>query len=187
MTTLPGRPHTALVVVDVQRGVVDEAHDRDRVVANIVELVDRARAATVPVVWVQHDDEDLPRGSAEWAYVDELVRRDDEPVVHKSYGDSFEETDLEQVLADRGVGRVVVAGAQTDACVRSTIHGALTRGYDTVLVGDAHTTEDFSPWGAPTPALVIAHTNMYWSSQDAPGRTAGVVATAEVDFADATT
>ncbi len=124
MTTLPARPHTALVVIDVQKGVVDEAHDRDRVVANIADLVERARAATVPVVWVQHHDEDLERGSEAWAYVDELVHRDDEPVVHKSYGDSFEETDLEEVLADRGVGHLVVAGAQTDACVRSTIHGA---------------------------------------------------------------
>ena len=81
-----------------------------------------------------------------------------------------------------GVGRLVVTGAQTDACVRSTLHGAFTRGYDTVLVGDAHTTEDLSEWGAPPPDKVIAHTNLYWSSQSAPGRTAGVIDTAEVSF-----
>jgi isochorismate hydrolase len=103
-------------------------------------------------------------------------------VVAKSYGDSFEATDLEAELASRGVGRLVITGAQTDACVRSTLHGAFTRGYDTVLVGDAHTTEDLSEWGAPPPDQVIAHTNLYWSWQAAPGRTAGVVGTAEVSF-----
>ncbi len=183
MATLTDRPRTALLVVDVQNGVVGQAHDRDRVVANIAVLVDRARAAQVPVVWVAHSDEqELTQGSAAWQYVDELRRVSAEPLVHKTYGDSFEGTDLEAVLADLQVGRLVVAGAQTDECIRSTLHGAITRGYDAVLVADAHTTEDLSEWGAPTPDLVIAHTNMYWSGHRAPGRTAGTVGTADLDF-----
>jgi nicotinamidase-related amidase len=184
MTTLANRPNTALLVVDVQKGVVGEAYDRDHVVANIATLVDRARAAGVDVVWVQHNNADnLPRDSEGWQYVPELVLGGDEPVVHKSYGDSFEDTDLEQVLAARGIGRLVVAGAQTDECIRSTLHGAITRGYDATLVGDAHTTEDLSSYGAPTPDKVIAHTNLYWKYHTAPGRNAGTVDTAEVDFA----
>jgi len=87
------------------------------------------------------------------------------------------------VLADLGVDRLVVTGAQTDACIRSTLHGAFTRGYDTTLVSDAHTTEDLSQWGAPKPGDVIAHTNLYWSFQAAPGREAGVVKSDEVSFA----
>ena len=59
------------------------------------------------------------------------------------------------------------------------------RGYDATLVSDAHTTEDQSSWGAPTPDLVIAHTNLYWTYQSAPGRTAGTVPTDAVDFAPA--
>ena len=102
--------------------------------------------------------------------------------MRKTWGDSFEDTDLEEVLAQRGVGRLVVTGAQTDACIRSTLHGALVRGYDATLVGDAHTTEDLSEYGAPTPDLVIAHTNLYWDETKAPGRRGGVVATAEVEF-----
>jgi isochorismate hydrolase len=102
--------------------------------------------------------------------------------VHKRYGDAFEDTTLEQELAARGIGRVVVAGAQTDACVRSTLHGAFTRGYDTTLVADAHTTEDLTEWGAPPVEQVIAHTNLYWSWQTAPGRTAAVEATDAVDL-----
>ena len=182
MTTLPDRPNTALLVIDVQNGVLAGSHDRDGVIANINSLLDRARAEDVPVVWVQHSDEDLPRGSESWEYVPELVRRDSEPLVHKSYGDSFEGTDLEAVLAERGVGRLVVTGAQTDMCIRCTLHGAFARGYDATLVGDAHTTEDLTDYGAPPPDQVISHTNLYWGWQSAPGRTAGTVETSQVDF-----
>ena len=182
MTTLPDRPNTALVVIDVQNDVVGGGHNRDEVVANVATLVDKARAADVPVVWVQHNDQNVVRGSEGWQIVPELTRDDAEALVEKSYPDSFEETSLESVLADLGVGRVVVAGAQTDECIRSTLHGAIVRGYDATLVSDAHTTEDLSEWGAPTPDRVIAHTNLYWTNHRAPGRTAGTVATQEVDF-----
>jgi nicotinamidase-related amidase len=183
MTSLSNRPNTALLVIDVQKGVVANVHQRDEVIGNINSLVDKARTEDVPVIWVQHSsDDELPPGSDQWQYVDELQRAESEPLVHKRYGDSFEDTDLESELAARGVGRLIVTGAQTDACIRSTLHGAFTRGYDTVLVGDAHTTEDLSPWGAPSPDKVISHTNLYWSWQSAPGRTAGVVDTADVTF-----
>ncbi|TDT18123.1 nicotinamidase-related amidase [Ilumatobacter fluminis] len=182
MTTLTDRPNSALVVIDVQTGVVGGAVRRDEVVAAIGDLVDRARDASVPVVWVQHDDDELARDSDEWQIVPELAPAPDEPIVYKQYGDSFEATDFEERLADLGVGRLIVTGAQTDMCVRSTLHGALARGYDALLVGDAHTTEDLSEWGAPAPEQVIAHTNLYWKFQSAPGREAGTVAAADVDF-----
>jgi nicotinamidase-related amidase len=182
MTTLDNRPNTALLVVDVQNCVVDGNHRRDAVVANVESLVEKARQEQVPVVWVQHSDENIVRGSDGWRIVPELAPSDDEPLVEKNYGDSFEATDLENVLAGLGVGRLVVVGAQTDACIRSTLHGAFARGYDATLVSDAHTTEDQSAWGAPPPDQVIAHTNLYWTYQTAPGRTAGTVETAEVEF-----
>lgn len=182
MTTLEHRPRTALVVVDVQNDVVAGAHERDAVVGRIRGLVDRAREERVPVVWVQHSDEGLERGSDGWRIVPELSPDPSEPLVEKSYGDSFEDTPLEEVLAGLEVGRLVVTGAQTDACIRSTLHGALVRGYDAVLVSDAHTTEDQSQWGGPPPEQVIAHTNLYWTGQTAPGRTAGTVAADQVSF-----
>jgi nicotinamidase-related amidase len=182
MTTLENRPNTALLVVDVQNGVVEGAHGRDAVVANVGALVEKARRAHVPVVWVQHADEQLTRGSDDWRIVPELTRDDAEPLVEKSYADSFENTELEAVLSGLGVGRLVVAGAQTDECIRSTLHGAVVRGYDATLVSDAHTTEDQTEWGAPPPEQVIAHTNLYWTYHSAPGRTAGTVETRNVDF-----
>lgn len=183
MTSIPDRSRTALLVIDMQNGVVANAYNREGVIANISVLVDKARAEDVPVVWVQHSDEGLPEGSAEWEYVHDLRRADGEPLVHKHYGDSFEATELESILAERAVGRLVVTGAQTDACIRSTLHGALVRGYDTTLVADAHTTEDLRKWGAPIgPEEAIAYTNLYWQQSSAPGRSGSTTPTAKVDF-----
>jgi nicotinamidase-related amidase len=182
MTTLADRPRTALVVIDVQNDVVRDAYARDAVVGRIGALLDKARAAGAPVVWVQHSGDDLAEGSEGWRYVPELVRRGSEALIPKRYGDAFEGTGLEAVLAELGVGRLVVAGAETDACIRSTIHGAFTRGYDVTLVSDAHTAQDKTAWGAPPVDQVIAHTNLYWSFQAAPGRTARVLSAADVSF-----
>jgi nicotinamidase-related amidase len=182
MTTLKNRPKTALLVVDVQKGVVGGAHERDAVVANVGSLVAKARRERVPVVWVQHSDEQLVRGSDDWRIVPELTPGDAEPLIEKNYGDSFEDTKLETVLSGLGVGRLFIVGAETDACIRSTLHGAFVRGYDATLVKDAHTTNDQSAWGAPPPDQVIKHTNLYWTYQTAPGRKAGTVVTNDVDF-----
>jgi nicotinamidase-related amidase len=184
MTTLPGRDRTALLVIDVQNGAVGAAYERDAIVSNIATLVERARSGGAPVIWVQHNDDEMPVGSEAWEYVPELAREDHEPLIHKQYGDAFEATDLESVLAQLKIGRVIVSGAQTDQCIRCTLHGAFVRGYDTTLVSDAHTTEDMSAYGAPSPDKVIAHTNIYWRYHRAPGREAGTLQTDEVDFTE---
>jgi nicotinamidase-related amidase len=182
MTTLPDRPHAALLVIDMQEAVIEEAYMREAVVANVRYLIERARREGAPVVWVQHHDADIVRGSPCWRIAPELEPGEVERVVEKSYGDAFEDTALESVLSELGVGRLFIVGAETDACIRSTLHGAFVRGYDALLVSDAHTTCDQTKWGAPPPAQVIAHTNLYWTYQTAPGRTAGAVATHKVDF-----
>ena len=182
MSTLENRPSTALLVVDVQNGVVEGAHERDAVVANVGSLVEKARRERVPVVWVQHCDEQLARGSDDWRIVPELAPGDAEPLVEKNYGDSFEDTSLETVLSGLGVGRLVVVGAQTDACIRSTLHGAFVRGYDATLVSDAHTTEDQTAWGRRRPTRSSRTRTCTRTYQTAPGRTAGTIETKDVDF-----
>lgn len=185
MTIPTDRPNSALLVIDVQNLVVDGAYRRDEVVGNIAGLVERAREAGVPVVWIGHEAGHLPAGSREGTFVDELEElrtRQQEPLVIKHYGDAFEGADLESVLAGCGVGHLIVTGAETDACIRSTIHGGFTRGYDVTLVSDAHTARDKAQWGAPPVDQVIAHTNLYWAHQAAPGRTAEVVAAADLDL-----
>ncbi|HXT92223.1 MAG TPA: isochorismatase family protein, partial [Trebonia sp.] len=140
MTTLGGKPNTALLVVDAQNAILAETVGRDGVVANVGGLIGQAHAQGVPVIWIQQSDDGLVQGSGGWQLVPELPRQDGDPLVHKTYGDSFEATDLGEILAGRGVGRLVVTGAQSDACIRATIHGAFVRGYDVTLVSDAHTT-----------------------------------------------
>jgi len=175
--------NSAVVVIDVQRDVVANAFRRDEVVANIASLVERARKEGAPVIWVQHSDDELVKGSEGWAYVYELRMADDEPVVHKQFGDSFEGTNLDELLQERGVERLVVCGAQTDACIRSTLHGAIARGYNATLVSDAHTTDECT-WATPplTAEQVIAHTNFYWNWQRTPRAAGGTSLTAEVVF-----
>jgi nicotinamidase-related amidase len=146
---------SALLVIDVQRDVVANAFRRDEVIANISGLVNRARKEGVPVIWVQHSDDELVKGSEGWAYVDELRMGDGGPVVHKQFGDSFEGTNLDELLQESGVECLVVCGAQTDACIRSTLHGALARGYSATLVSDAHTTDDCT-WATPPLLLEVA-------------------------------
>ena len=135
------------------------------------------------MIWIQHSDDNLAVDSDGWQFVPELQRREPEPLVHKRYCDSFEATVLESELARLGIGRLIVTGAQTDACIRSTLHRALARGYDATLVTDAHTTEDMRQWGSPIgPAEAIAYTNLYWSFSNAPGRSGNTLPTADITF-----
>lgn len=184
MSTLADRNGAALLVIDVQRDVFASAHDRDGVVQRIVGLVERARHVGAPVIWVQHSDEGLTYGSDGWRIVDELEPAAGEAIVEKVWRDSFEDTNLEDVLAQAKTSEIVVVGGQTDFCVRSTLHGGIVRGYDMTLVGDAHTTEDLREWlpEVPDPASVIAHTNAYWAGQHAPGRTSRVIVASDVTF-----
>jgi nicotinamidase-related amidase len=172
----------ALVVVDVQHDVVDGHYRRDEVVANIAGLVDRARRVGVPVVWIQHADEGMPVGSWEWEIVPELSVVDGDAIVQKVYGDAFEDTELHEILRAQGIGTVVIVGGQSDACIRSTLHGAFARGYNTTLVADAHTGPDRIDAGGPTAAQIISLTNRYWAHHTGVGRVARVLEAAEVEF-----
>lgn len=183
MTTLSDRPNSAVLVIDFQNGVVAHVYAREQVTDRINAALATARAAGVPVLWVQDVSGDRDPGSQAWQIAPELDPDPEEPRVQKSYGDAFEATDLEALLAELKVGKLFIAGAQTDACIRSTLHGAVTRGYDTILISDAHTTEDLTEWGNPSPEQVIAHTNLYWRYHSVPDREVGLVTAAELSFA----
>ena len=177
VTTFADRPNTALVVIDAQHDVIGNAHDRDAVVGRIVRLVDQARAKAVPVVWVQHNDDDIVKGSDGWQLVDELMPAEGEPVVHKHYRSAFESTDLDSVLADLRVGTVVLCGAETAFCMRHTTHGALERGYDVTIVADAHTGNSFEWNGASVDATkAIEEMNLTYDGYALPGRGSKVLA-----------
>lgn len=179
----------ALIVIDLQNGVLaDEGTwDAAGVVARTAGLVDRARASGTPVVWVQHNSAELVAGEDAWQYADGLVPADGEPVVQKRYGDAFADTELAELLSDRGVGHLVIAGAQTDACIRSTLHGAVVRGYDVTLVADCHTTGElpaqYSGGEQISAQTKINFTNMYagWGL-DYPDASGSAVPSTELVF-----
>ncbi|GIG22004.1 isochorismatase [Cellulomonas chitinilytica] len=162
---------SVLVVVDLQVGVVRDAWDADGVLARTVALVERARAEGTPVVWVQ-DEQDFPRGSDDWQLAPVLEPHDDEERILKAYRDAFAGTDLADVLAELRATRLVIAGAQSDFCVRTLGQSAAALGFDVTLVGDCHTTWGGEHAGAPvTGEQIVAQVNAYFVGLRYPGQT----------------
>lgn len=187
MATVRDGRKGVLVVVDVQVGVMRDGWDRERIIANVAQAVERARARAVPVIWVQHESDELPHGSPAWQWVPELVPRSDERRIYKRYPSSFEETALEDELAALGASHITLAGAQTNWCIRATAYGALDRGYDLTLVKDAHTTDriELSDGGAIEASTIVRELNIAMTWLSYPGRTNGTAPAAEIDFAPA--
>jgi nicotinamidase-related amidase len=187
MATVREGNQGVLLVVDVQVGVMSGAWDAPRIIKNVVRAVERARAQGVPVIWVQHSDEELVYGSPAWQWVPELVPAEGEPLIHKQYHSAFEQTELEDQLAGFGATHIVLAGVATNWCIRATAYGALDRGYDLTLVRDAHTTgtmelEDRVRIDA---AGIVQELNVAMTWLSYPGRENGTAKAEEVDFATA--
>lgn len=185
MATIREGTSGVLLVVDVQVGVMVESWDSERIVKNVARSVERARAEGVPVVWVQHSDEELPHGSPQWQWVPELVPANGETLIHKNFNSSFEQSGLEEELAKLGATHIALAGAATNWCIRATAYGALDRGYDLTLIEDAHTTGamELDNGTRIEASNVIDELNacMTWVSY--PGRANATATAEEVDFA----
>ena len=185
MATIRNGNKSVLLVIDYQVGVVKDAWDAPRVVGNIARAVERARAEGVPVIWVQHEHDDMPRDSPQWQYAPELVPAAGEFHVYKRYNSAFEETPLEPELARLGATRLVLAGAMTNFCIRSTAYAGLERGYDVALLKDAHTTSSM-PRGDGTSIEargVVDDLNVAMTYVDYPGRRSQAVTVEELAFA----
>jgi nicotinamidase-related amidase len=184
MATVRAGAQAALVVVDVQVGVMAQAWQAEQVVAKVARVVARAREQGVPVVWVQHQDAEMPEGSAAWQWVPALVPAVGEPCIPKRFNSSFEDTTLEAELARLGVSHLVLAGAATNWCIRATAYGALERGYDLTLVSDAHSTQamDLGDGRVIDPAQVVAELNVAMTWLAYPGRQPGTAPAEQVNF-----
>ncbi len=177
---LEGR--TVLLVIDMQAGVLPGCFDERGVLSRTDALVRRARSEGVPVVWVHHDPVGV--GTPDWELAAPLARAVGEAIVRKSYRDAFADTDLRTVLDGYGATRLVVAGAQSDFCVRTTTQRAAAEGYDVTLVRDAHTTIDTIADGVRIAGeQIVAHTNMYFAGLRYPGQEFAVARHDEVALA----
>ena len=182
MSTLTGRDETALVVIDVQNGVVEGAYRRAEVIANIEQAVAKARAASVPVIWVQHSDEELVIDSDAWQIVSELIPLEGETMIRKTFRSSFEGTDLSDVLASMKVSHLVICGAQSNNCVRHTGQDALAKGYDVTLIADAHTTTGYEWGGHVVSAQAVVEEQTDNFNEQLPGRIARAVPLAQLQL-----
>jgi len=167
--------------------VMSEAWDAPRVIGRVSRAVARAHAAGIPVIWVQHGDDELPQGSPAWQWVPELGPRDGEHLIHKRFNSSFEQTELDKLLAELGASHIVLAGAATNWCIRATAYGALERGYDLTLISDAHTTNTVQLEGGATieAANIIQELNIAMTWLAYPGRKNGTATAEQVNFAGA--
>lgn len=183
---------TALLVVDVQQANTNDGYERTEVYGRIRGLIDRAKSSDAPVLWIQHETSGGPMdpGSDGWRIVAEVAPTTGETVIAKRYLDSFADTSLRDTLDELGVGRLVICGAATDACIRTTTMRALIEGYDTTLVSDAHTT-DVGPWDLPLPdgrtvsvgaEQMIAFTNFFVEDTQYPGVITQVMPAEQVEF-----
>lgn len=184
MATLREGNKSVLLVVDVQVGVMSGAWDAPRIIKNITRTVERARMQGIPVIWVQHADEDLPYGSPEWQWVPELVALKSELLIHKHFNSSFEQTVLDEELARLGATHIVLSGASSNWCIRATAYGALERGYDLTLVKDAHATKsmDLDHGTKLEASSIISELNIAMTWLSYPGRVNGIATAEEIDF-----
>jgi nicotinamidase-related amidase len=175
VTTLPNS-NTAMLVIDAQNVILKDCYQRDLKVSNISKAIDYFRQNNTPVIWIQHSDSDIAQGSPEWEIVPELKPAPGEEFVYKHYRSSFVDTNLHEILQTMQIGQLVVAGAESNNCIRHTIHSALDLGYDVTLLGDAHTAVSFEWDGIAVDAeKVIDEQNLNFMNYQLPGRSAKVV------------
>lgn len=152
---------SALLIIDVQTALCTgpwATFEADKVVDRINTLSGQARAAGIPVVFVQHEEEQGPLqlNADGWQLYERLTVQPEDGHIRKAGSDAFHRTELLSVLQTHGVSRLVVCGMQSEFCVDSTVRAALALGYPVTLVADGHTTLDN---GVLSAAQISAHHN----------------------------
>ena len=178
---------TALLVVDVQTGVVDwslpTSAGGDLVLTRISDLQAKARAADCPVIYIQHDGQEeghpLTPGLPGWEIHSAIAPVEGDLVIHKRACDSFFETTLDSELVALGIKHLVVVGCRTQYCIDTTCRSAVARGYDVTLAGDAHMTVDTENLKA---AQIVAHHNETLDELDAGSHIIRVKQSSEIEF-----
>jgi nicotinamidase-related amidase len=175
--------NTALLVIDVQVGVVETAYQLDEVLSNINVLLSRARSSETPVIYVQHNETGwLEPGGKLWQIHPAITPQEGEPAIQKEAPDSFYETRLQEELEAHGIKRLVICGAATQYCVDTTVRRAVSLGYDVLLAGDAHTTDGSKILSSQD---IIAFANETLNGFGAGKHTVRVQPTSEILFAPA--
>jgi nicotinamidase-related amidase len=153
---------TALMVIDVQQGLFDEgAFEPERLLTHLKTLIDHARSSGVPVIYVQHNEDpqwggSLVAGQPGHAIHPSIAPKTGDAIIQKWNPSAFMDTNLQQILQEKGIKQLVLSGMQTEMCVDSTCRDAYGRGYKVTIANDAHSTMDN---GVLTADQIINHTN----------------------------
>ena len=141
-----GSSSCALIPVDIQKGLGDEAYwggkrNNPAFEENVARLLAGARAAAVPIFHIKHDSTEpqspLRPGQPGNEFSPFAAPIEGEPIFEKSVNSAFIGTSIENFLRDRGIQRLVIFGLTTDHCVSTTTRMAANLGSDVDLVGDA--------------------------------------------------
>jgi nicotinamidase-related amidase len=175
---------TAMLTIDVQQALCegpDAAFDAPGTIARINVASAKARAAGVPVLFIQHEVRNgyLEWGTPGWQLADGLHAEPADQRLRKTTPDSFHGTALQARLQSLGVTDLVICGMHTEFCVHTTTLRALALGYPVVLIGDAHTSAGNAALTAPQ---VIAHHNATLSNISSFGPRVRVVNAVDVRF-----
>ena len=178
----PKNGETALLIIDVQNVFFDKyssdyAYHVDEILNRIKGMISRARKAGVPVIYIQHDEDEgfpLEPGKPGWQINPEIAPTKEDLIIHKRTPDSFYGTSLQAELETRGIRRLIIAGFQTEWCIDTTVRRAYSLEYDVTVVEDAHSTCDTMILKAPQ---IIAHHNSIFG-----GRFAKLKKAEDIDF-----
>ncbi len=177
---------SALLVIDVQRGLFDEyprPFEADAIVQRINTLSDRARTAGMPIVFIQHERASgaLAHGSESWQLESNLCIAPGDHFIAKTTPDSFLRTSLQDLLESLNVRHLVICGYASEFCVDTTTRRAAALGYPVTLVSDAHTTHDKTHADA---SAIRSHENATLPDLASFGPVIRAVASADIRFED---
>jgi nicotinamidase-related amidase len=154
---------TALVIIDVQSGLLKDQDyppfDGDGLVQRLGGVIEKARGAGIPVIYVQHrggEGDSLHPSLPGFAIDERIAPKPGEVVVQKSHPDAFQDTPLQSELESRGIKKLVIGGMETPMCVDTSTRRAYSLGYDVTLIADGHSTAQYADLTVPQ---IIAHHN----------------------------
>ncbi|URZ03992.1 isochorismatase family protein [Clostridium felsineum] len=172
---------TVLLIIDVQNAMFNgeegSVYNGEKVLNNILKVLNKAREKDVPVIFVQHTDKEgeYKEGEETWQLNEKLSPKEGEVVVQKGTWDAFYKTKLEEELKKLKAEKLVICGMQTEFCLDTTIRNAYSRGYEhNVVIEDAHTTFDSRVLKADK---IIEHHSNIWE-----GRFANLIKADEINL-----
>jgi nicotinamidase-related amidase len=172
----------ALLIIDMQAGILAEVPDADALTVRVAELANRTRGAGRPVFVIQHQSADLVPGKPEWRLAELITAGDGDVLLAKRNADSFIGTDLDERLREMGISHVIVTGLTTEFCIDSTCRAALSRGYDLTLIEDGHSTTVLPTDSVLSAEAIVARYNQVLSSVEYPDREVRVISADDITF-----